>query len=638
MAIKDEKRKSKLDKVKESLYDKYADIHPKKRSVLHTRATHTKDDWDDSDLGQKAHYSKKKASKNQRMLLWVKRFFLASVSFFLLAGLFAGIKIFTGGNNSTGALDLSILTQPFVDGGEDLPVTIQLINNNSTQIETADIIFEYPTTSFSDGDIQRDRVSLEIVKSGETVFQDFDIRLFGEEGEERILTAKIEYRVQGSNAIVVKEVNEIVTIRSTPIEVLIEGRDASIPNQLYTFDLVINSNATQITNDIVAKLEYPQGFTFESAEPAPSFDVDTWILGDIEPGSSRVITVTGNMIGSSGDGKVFRASVGEQDVRRERQIATVYGSQIHQVSLTPSFIDASFKVGPNSSNRIIIPAAQATTVNVAWANTLPVQLQNVTFEAEFSGNAYTSSGVSNTDGFFDSNSNTVKWDSVNSSVLEIIDPGENNTFKFNVQPRPLASGNGQIITQPVIDVVLRASGVDGVGQVQDAEVIASVQLVVNSDVRLEPKTLHFGGPFTNTGPMPPVQGQRTEYTLVWQATNSSSNLRDAMVTTRLPAYVDWLGVTTPSSENISYNDTTRELVWSLEQVNAGTGFNSSMREVSFKVAITPSSSQSNQIPPLTESLVFEAEDTYTGGTIRVVRNPHTTRLLNDVSLNSGIVQ
>ena len=638
MAIKDEKRKSKLDKVKESLYDKYADIHPKKRSVLHTRATHAKDDWDDSDLGQKAHYSKKKASKNQRMLLWVKRFFLASVSFFLLAGLFAGIKIFTGGNNSTGALDLSILTQPFVDGGEDLPVTIQLINNNSTQIETADIIFEYPTTSFSDGDIQRDRVSLEIVKSGETVFQDFDIRLFGEEGEERILTAKIEYRVQGSNAIVVKEVNEIVTIRSTPIEVLIEGRDASIPNQLYTFDLVINSNATQITNDIVAKLEYPQGFTFESAEPAPSFDVDTWILGDIEPGSSRVITVTGNMIGSSGDGKVFRASVGEQDVRRERQIATVYGSQIHQVSLTPSFIDASFKVGPNSSNRIIIPAAQATTVNVAWANTLPVQLQNVTFEAEFSGNAYTSSGVSNTDGFFDSNSNTVKWDSVNSSVLEIIDPGENNTFKFNVQPRPLASGNGQIITQPVIDVVLRASGVDGVGQVQDAEVIASVQLVVNSDVRLEPKTLHFGGPFTNTGPMPPVQGQRTEYTLVWQATNSSSNLRDAMVTTRLPAYVDWLGVTTPSSENISYNDTTRELVWSLEQVNAGTGFNSSMREVSFKVAITPSSSQSNQIPPLTESLVFEAEDTYTGGTIRVVRNPHTTRLLNDVSLNSGIVQ
>jgi len=638
MAIKDEKRKSKLDKVKESLYDKYADIHPKKRSVLHTRATHAKDDWDDSDLGQKAHYSKKKASKNQRMLLWVKRFFLASVSFFLLAGLFAGIKIFTGGNNSTGALDLSILTQPFVDGGEDLPVTIQLINNNSTQIETADIIFEYPTTSFSDGDIQRDRVSLEIVKSGETVFQDFDIRLFGEEGEERILTAKIEYRVQGSNAIVVKEVNEVVTIRSTPIEVLIEGRDASIPNQLYTFDLVINSNATQITNDIVAKLEYPQGFTFESAEPAPSFDVDTWILGDIEPGSSRVITVTGNMIGSSGDGKVFRASVGEQDVRRERQIATVYGSQIHQVSLTPSFIDASFKVGPNSSNRIIIPAAQATTVNVAWANTLPVQLQNVTFEAEFSGNAYTSSGVSNTDGFFDSNSNTVKWDSVNSSVLEIIDPGENNTFKFNVQPRPLASGNGQIITQPVIDVVLRASGVDGVGQVQDAEVIASVQLVVNSDVRLEPKTLHFGGPFTNTGPMPPVQGQRTEYTLVWQATNSSSNLRDAMVTTRLPAYVDWLGVTTPSSENISYNDTTRELVWSLEQVNAGTGFNSSMREVSFKVAITPSSSQSNQIPPLTESLVFEAEDTYTGGTIRVVRNPHTTRLLNDVSLNSGIVQ
>ena len=638
MAIKDEKRKSKLDKVKESLYDKYADIHPKQRSVLHTRATRAHDDWDDSDLGEKAHYSKRKQMKNQRMLFWVKRFFLASVGFFVLAGLFAGVKIFTGGNNSTGALDLTILTQPFVDGGEDLPVTVQLINNNSTQIETADIIFEYPTTSFADGDIQRERVSLETVKSGETVFQDFDIRLFGEEGEERILTAKIEYRVQGSNAIVVKEVNEIVTIRSTPIEVLVEGRDAGIPNQLYTFDLVINSNATQVTNNIVAKLEYPQGFTFESAEPAPSFDVDTWIIGDIEPGSSRVITITGNLAGSSGDNKVFRASVGEQDARRERQIATVYGSQIHPVLLTPSFIDASFRVAGDSSNRIIIPAAQETTVDVVWANTLPVQLQNVTLVAELSGNAYTSSGVGSTDGFFDSNDNTIQWNPVNSSVLEIIEPGESNTFKFKVQPRPLASGNGQIITQPVIDVVLRASGIDGVGQVQEAEVIASVQLVVNSDVRLEPKTLHFGGPFTNTGPMPPVTGQRTEYTLVWQATNSSSNLRDAMVTTRLPAYVDWVGLTTPSSEDITYNETTRELVWNLGSVTAGTGFNSSIREVSFKVAITPSSSQFNQTPSLTESLVFEAEDTYTGGTIRVVRNPHTTRLLNDVSLNSGVVQ
>ncbi len=639
MAIEDKKRKSKLDKVKESLYDKYADIHPKRRSGLHAHTAQPKSDWDDSDLGGKVQYAKRPETKNKKTLFWVKRFFIASVGFFVLAAMFAGLKLFNGGNTfSSEAIDLSILTQPFVDGGEDLPVTIQLINNNSAPIETADIIFSYPTTSFADGEIKRERVSLNTVKSGATIFQDFDIRLFGEEGEERMLTAQIEYRSQGSNAIVQKTVQEMVTIRSTPIEVLVEGRDASIPNQEYTFDIIINSNATQVTNDILAKVEYPQGFTFQSAEPAPSFDIDTWVLGDIEPGSSRVITITGNLAGVSGDGKVFRTSVGEQDIRRERQIATIYGSQVHQVSLTPSFIDAQFMVGADSSNRIIIPAAHKTTVNVRWQNTLPVQLQNVTLEAELSGNAYVVSGITNTDGFYDSNTNTIKWDPLTNGVLETINPGEQNTFKFSVEPRPLANGNGQIVTQPVINAVLRASGIDGVGQIQEAEIIANVQLVVNSDVRLEPKTRHFGGPFTNIGSIPPVTEETTEYTLTWEITNSSSNLRNAQLTTRLPAYVDWLNIKTPSSEVLTYNETTRELVWNLDQVTAGAGFTGDSREVSFKIAITPSFTQLGQIPPLTESLVFEAEDTYTGGTIRVVRNPHTTRLLNDVSLNNGVIE
>lgn len=639
MAIEDKKRKSKLEKVKESLYDKYADIHPRQRSGLHAHPVQSKGDWDDSDLGEKVKYAGRPETKNKRTLFWVKRFFMVSVGFFVLAALFAGMKLFTGSNTfSSEAIELSILTQPFVDGGEDLPVTIQLINNNGTALETADIIFAYPVTSFSDGEVKRERVSLNTVKPGETVFQDFDIRLFGEEGEERTLTAQIEYRSQGSNAIVQKTVQEMVTIRSTPIEVLVEGRDASIPNQEYTFDVVINSNATQVTNNILAKVEYPQGFTFVSAEPAPSFDIDTWVLGDIEPGSSRVITITGSLAGSSGDGKVFRTTVGEQDVRRERQIATIFGSQTHQVSLTPSFIDAQFKVGNDSSNRIIIPAAQKTVVNVNWQNTLPVQLQNVKLEAELSGNAYITSGISNTDGFYDSNTHLITWDPVNNGTLEVVNPGEQGVFKFSIEPKPLANGNSQIITQPVIDVVLRASGVDGVGQIQEAEVIASVQLVVNSDVRLEPKTRHFGGPFTNIGPIPAVVEQTTEYTLTWEITNSSSNLRDAQVTTRLPSYVNWLNIATPSSEALTYNETTRELVWDLGQVSAGAGFTSDSREVSFKVSITPSVAQRGSIPSLTESLAFEAEDTYTGGTIRVFHNPHTTRLLNDVSLNNGVVE
>lgn len=639
MALSDHERKSKLEKVKESLYDKYADIRPRQRSTLHTHTAQGAHDWDDADIEQKVHYSKDTMSKSKKTLHWIKKFFIVSLGFFLLAALFAAFKLFDGGNNvSTDGIDLSIMTQPFVDGGEDLPITVQITNNNPTNIETADIIFEYPVTSLPGSEQTRQRVSIDTVRAGDTVFEDFDIQLFGEEGEERLLTAKLEYRVAGSNAIFVKEATELVTIRSTPIELLIEGRDSTIPNEMYAFDILVSSNATDVAGGIILKVEYPQGFTFETAEPAPTFDVDTWVIGDLEPASDRTIHIEGKLEGATTDNKVFRVLVGQQDERQERKIGTVFNSKVHPVRLTPSFIDASLAANGVSGTRIIIPAAQKTSVTVNWKNTLPIQLQNVKLEAIISGNAYSSAGIDGTDGFFDSNTNSIVWDPTVFDSLISVDPGEQGTFKFNVKPQPLASTNGQIISQPLIHVVVRASGIDSVGQIQDAETVASVDLVINSDVRLEPKTLHYGGPFTNAGSVPPTVETETEYTLVWHLTNSSTNVTGAKLTTRLPAYVDWQGATFPTSEDLTYNTVTRELVWDVGQLEAGAGFTTDPREVSFKVAITPSTSQRGDIPPLTESLVFEGNDTYTNGTIRIVRNPHTTKLLNDVSMNNGVVE
>jgi len=639
MAIEDNDRKSKLEKVKESLYDKYADIHPRIRSTFHTHTARGPRDWDDKDLESRAHFEKETMSKSKKTLHWIKRFFLISVGIFVLAILFAGFKLFNGGSAvSTEGLDIKIFSQPFVDGGEDLTITIQITNDNNTALETADVIFSYPVTSLADSELRRERVSLGTIASGSTVSQDFDIRLFGEEGEERNLTASLEYRVQGSNAIFIKDTSELVIIRSTPIEILVDGRDTSIPNEDYGFDVVISSNTTTLTNNVLLKLEYPQGFTFVSSDPVPTFDVDTWVIGDLEPTTNRVVHIEGTLEGVTNDDKVFRVLIGQQDERQERNIGTVFNSKVHSVHLTPSFIDASLAVNGVSGNRIIIPAAQKTAIALRWQNTLPVQLQNVKLEAVLSGNAYTTTGIDGTDGFYDSNTNTINWDPTVVDVLQIVDPGEQGSFKFNIEPKPLASVNGQTISKPSIQVAVRASGINGFGEIESTETIASVDLVINSDVRLEPKTLHFGGPFVDAGPMPAKVGETTEYTLVWRITNSSSNVTNAKLTTRLPSYVDWVGTSFPTSENMTYNSSTRELSWDIGPLTAGAGFTGNAREVSFKVSITPSESQRGQIPALTESLVFEGLDTYTNGTIRVVRNPHTTKLLNDVNMNNGVVQ
>lgn len=640
MALSDENRKSKFERLRESLYDRYADIRPKPRTPFYARNNPVSTGWEQNQQQYESMVrNQHKPSLHEKALRWSQMLFLGSIIFFVGILLFAGGKfLFKSALFSPKDVEVEILAQPFVDGGETIPVTIQISNHNQVPLETVDVIFEYATTSVEGGQKSRERVSLQNIRAGGTVFQDFSIALFGEEGEERTLNASVEYRMQGSNAILVKQATVPITIRSTPLEVVFEGRDTAIPQQNYVFDIVVQTNTTDVLQDIVVNAEYPEGFRFVSAEPAPTFDIDTWVLGDINPATTTVIHVEGTLEGEAGDGKMFRIFVGNQDPRQEQNVGTIFGSQAHQVVLNPSFLRTNIMVQGKTGNRLVIPATQKTTVQIEWENTLPLQLRNVVFRGEFSGNAYTNIGVTGGDGFFNSNTNVITWDGTTKDALTTLDPGERGTLKFDIQPRALANSQGVIITQPNINFIIRAQAIDSLGQVQDLETVAQTQFIVNSDIRLESKTLHAGGPFSHMGQVPPKVGEKTEFTLAWALTNSSNMVQNTRISTRLPAYVEWLGITSPAQESLEYNPLTRELVWDIGNLTAGTGFNSTPREVFFKIALTPSETQRGNVPELTESLVLEGQDTYTNGTLRIVKNPHTTRLLNDIILNNGVIE
>jgi hypothetical protein len=103
----------------------------------------------------------------------------------------------------------------------------------------------------------------------------------------------------------------------------------------------------------------------------------------------------------------------------------------------------------------------------------------------------------------------------------------------------------------------------------------------------------------------------------------------------LPQYVKWLGVYSPTSETVSFNQATREVVWSPGYVPAGTGNGSPSREVSFQVGFLPSISQVDLSPNLLEEIRLSGVDSFTGVRISDVRDPVTIEISSETGYKQG---
>ncbi len=124
--------------------------------------------------------------------------------------------------------------------------------------------------------------------------------------------------------------------------------------------------------------------------------------------------------------------------------------------------------------------------------------------------------------------------------------------------------------------------------------------------------------FTNSGPIPPKVEQETTYEVSYDLRNSSSDIENAQMTTRLPQHARWKGVVVPSSEQVTYNDITREITWNIGTIDAGVGYVSVPRTLSIQVGVVPSSSQVGESPFLVENNEFVGYDTYTKTNVTAV--------------------
>jgi hypothetical protein len=567
--------------------------------------------------------SSRRTQFRARLLVAALFFFVASVGVSSLFMLF-------GGNSISGDNIAVDITGPFtVGGGEELALQVGITNQNPVPIESATLIVTYPRGTQSVDDSGRElfveRLPLDTIASNETINVPLRAVVFGEENEEHSVQVSVEYRVRGSNATFYRDAEPLTfKISSSPVVLRIDAVEKLASGQETDITLTVRSNAPNPLTNLLVEASYPSGFAYREASPRPVRSNNVWRIDSLEPEETYTITLRGALRGDTSDELVLSASVGVPGERDRFALASIFALTTTEFQIEEAFLDVAVLVDNARNTSATVPIGRQTGASVVIENTLGSIIYDGVVTLNFAGNALAGSDISVSDGFYNSNTNTIVWDISTNPDLESIEPGETKRFNFIIRP-----GNTSV-NEPQIDLTaeVRARRVSE-RQAQE-ELLGSVDaaIKVETNLTLLAETGHGSGAFTDTGPVPPEVGEETTYTISLLVANAQNTATDVALTATLPPYVDWLDETAGAG-SVTFNPTTRAVEWAVGSLTAG-----GEAAASFQVAITPSASQLGSEPQLTSTMQIRATDAFTGTTVRAEHSALTTALADDGAFGS----
>ncbi len=568
-----------------------------------------------------------------------KSFLIFSVAFFFVAVAYASY-LYLGGNNlvSNRNIAISINGPVSIKGGDKLSLEIAVENNNSTALEVADIIVEYPDGARNPDDLSvempRFREGLGDIAPGEVVKKTVSVVLFGEERAIKKIKIVVEYRVSGSNAIFYKEFEYEVIISSAPLSILVEAEKEATSGQETVLKVRVSSNSNDVIKGIILKAEYPSGFSFKSSDPNPFVGNNLWNLGDMKSGSSRVFTIKGVLSGEDLDSRVFGFVTGTTNSKDNKSIATPFATIKEEVSIKKSFVGVSLEINSSNENNISVKSGKPLRVDIKYINNLLVPVSDVEISLKVDGAALDKSSVSAEKGFYRSVDNTIIWNKSTYQTLSSIPPGESGNVGLTLSPLSMSKGIASI-RNPEIKFSVSVKGKRVEGERLPQEVVDSIlrSIKIQSDVTLASRLLYYSGPFKNKGPIPPRTEKETTYNVILSLTNGSNDLSDGLVTVPLPPYVRF--IKSEAGEVLNFEEGSGLVTWNIGSIKAGTGFNGSPKEAVFQIAFTPSVSQIGDSPILLNDISFSGYDRFTLNEISLIRKGLDTSLTSDSGAKQG---
>lgn len=573
----------------------------------------------------------KEKSVRKSRISGYRRFFLFSLVFFLLALGTAAYSIYRGSLVlSSKNVAVSILGNTFVAAGDTLPLQVEIANSNSAPLLDATLAIDYQkgVNDGSGNDMAHVEQEVGTVEAGQTKGQAFSVVLYGQQGTSQTINATLSYHLKNSTATFQKQTSFSVLISSSPLTLTVDGPTAIAANQQFELKLHTTFTSTSDLKNAIVRVEYPNGFVYSSATPAPKGGNNVWMLGDLTNGSDNTITLTGKLIGQENEQKSFRVYVGTPATDTGTTISTIYNSALQTLTLSNPFIGAQVLVNGQKTDIASVSVGDPISGVIAWTNNAATTITNPTFTISLDGTTIDPASVVATNGYYDESANTITWTGESDDAIASIPSGQTGQLPFSFAVKDGATDD--------IGIHLSVQGTlpDKNYLQQTVTNIDNKIVKFSGHLQFASQAFYSVGPFKNTGPFPAKVGKVTTYTITWTARPSENPLTNIAASAILPAGVTWVGAVSPASAAIAYNTETRTVTWNAGVLPKATNV-SQAKSVSFQISVKPTADQGNQVLSLLGETTIIGTDGVANVPLTVSRPALTTALSSDPQYSQG---
>ncbi|MEK9134749.1 MAG: hypothetical protein AAB451_00360 [Patescibacteria group bacterium] len=554
----------------------------------------------------------------------MRKLFIVLIILAAIGGL-VGFWNYQRNTYSKDVLKLEILGPDQVILGEISEYTVKYKNNGNFRLDNPELIFAPPDHSLS-GDQVVGRQILGKEKLGEAIYPGeekaftFSVRLLGKEGEARTAKATLSYQPKGLKARYESSTTFTSNIKSVPLTLEFDLPSKAESAQDFTFRLNYFSNINSLLTDLRVQLEYPVDFEFLESSPK-SLDKTEWDIPVLNKSQGGRVEISGKVSGDVGSAKIFKAKLG---IWKNGEFVLLKEAE-GGVEITKASVFLRQEINNNPK----YPASPGDWLHyeVFFKNIGDDALTNLFIVNKLEGDAFDFNTIKSDSGIFKSGDNSIVFDWKRVAKLQYLAPTEEGKVDFWVRVKD-DLGN---VKNPVLRNKVFAS------QVEEEFVTK-----IGSKMEAIQKGYFQDEVFGNSGPLPPRGGETTTYTILWQAKNYYSDVRDVKMKATLPQGVELTGKIFPEEEaqKFTFDSESREIVWSLGNLERGKGVLNSPPNFSFQVAFTPTVSQRGQTPNIIGQVQITGEDTWTESTLEATAPVINTTLPDDKTITPalGIVQ
>jgi hypothetical protein len=551
------------------------------------------------------------------------------LSFLIFLAIIAGIAGFIWNwqenTYSKDVLRLEVLGPSEVALGQEVEYIISYKNNGNFRLDNPEFVFEPPEYSLQEGKImERKILGLEelgaAIYPGEEKNFSFKMRLLGKEGELKVVRVSLSYQPKDLKARYESSSSFTTQIKSVPITFDFDSPTKVGAGKNFVLKINYFSNADDLLTDLRCQVEYPFGFEFIKSTPK-SIGKTEWEISVLNKSEGGRIEITGNLTGDIGEARVFKAKLG---IWKDGEFILLKENSMG-VEIVEPLLYLSQEI--NGNPQYVAFPGDWLHYEVYFKNIGEEALTDLFMVSKLEGEAFDFQTIRSDLGSYQSGDSSIVFDWRKIPDLQYLAPLQEGRVEFWIK---LKDDLGDV-KNPVLK-----------NKVFVGQAVEEFITKISSKLDLAQKGYFEDEVFGNTGPIPPEVDRATTYTIMWQVKNYYSNVKNAKVKAVLPKNVELTGKIFPENqvEKFTFDSESREIVWSVGDLERGVGVSKDSLTLAFQVFLKPNESQRGKSPEIIGQAAIMGEDSWTEMIIQGSSAPVTTLLPDDQTITEekGIVK